>query len=334
MWLYVGVPLTVVPLAVFRGWVPGAVPARSWWGVAFRPIFSRGVWAALVLLAAAVGVVLFMMERARAADPSIALIPADALPPERWADQYAEFARLLFTFPGVTELAVLLGAVAVLGAGWGLWKRRAVLAVTAGRVLPAVLAAAGEYAFLGTRKWVAWNSCHPRYLVAVGTAVTLAAVLVGLVPLLDALPRRWFRATAVAAGVLLLAVAIGRFGWPAPDVPRRILDERFGELTADLLAAEVDGVGGDYWQVWPAVLNLNTALCERGERRVVWGVTKRSGPWQHRWRGTGRTYRVGVWKESGREGEDWPGEAQTRGLEVVRELTPVGRVRVWEVRAE
>ncbi len=332
-WLYIGLPLFLLPFVVLRGWVPGPVPTRRWWGVVFRPFLKAGVWLTLVGAAAGIGGVYLLMQHTYQTEPSVQPTPHRDLPLSEWPGVYCGFYSLLFDQSGATEFATLIGVATAAGVGWGLWKDCRTLGRTAARCLPAVLAAAGEFAFLGTRFWVKNNSSHPRYLVAVLCVACLWPLLAGLVPVFGSLTRRWLRVVAVAGGLALLAAVVFRYGWPAADVPRRVMDERCAPLTADLLAADVDGVGGDYWQVWPVVYQLNLARYERGGGRIAWGVSRRSGPWEHHWRNTGQTYRVGVWAERGREGEDWPSQAEERGLEVLRELPAVGRVRVFEVRS-
>src|SRR5207302_6490489 len=50
-----------------------------------------------------------------------------------------------------------------------------------------------------------------------------------------------------------------------------------------VLAAGCTYIAGDYWTVWPAVFHANLTLHERGESRVVWGVTFRGQPASTLW---------------------------------------------------
>jgi len=55
-------------------------------------------------------------------------------------------------------------------------------------------------------------------------------------------------------------------------------------MSADeILDARCTHIAGGYWQVWTAMFDANLALRDQGERRVVWGITTRSGPTQRYW---------------------------------------------------
>src|SRR5207248_2774890 len=86
----------------------------------------------------------------------------------------------------------------------------------------------------------------------------------------------------LAAPMLLLAAASG-YGLPSLRGVRDDLDRRLGTRTPDILAARCTHVAGNYWNVWPSVFHANLVLHERGERRVVWGVTLRSQPTHSLW---------------------------------------------------
>src|SRR5205814_675627 len=108
---------------------------------------------------------------------------------------------------------------AVGGLVWGWRNDRAGVKAMALRVLPVFFTAVGEFAFLGTRFWVVNNSYHPRYLVALGTGVTLSVLLVGLGPVI----RRWWpgRWAGEPAFALLFVACWVKFGLPGADVPRQ-----------------------------------------------------------------------------------------------------------------
>jgi hypothetical protein len=63
------------------------------------------------------------------------------------------------------------------------------------------------------------------------------------------------------------------------------VDGATGRWTGDILAADCTHVSGDYWHVWPAVFHANMTLADRGEDRVVWGLTIRSNATRPLWRG-------------------------------------------------
>lgn len=335
-WLYVGVALFLVPFAVYRGWLPGLTPSRVWWRAVFRPLFDHGVVLTVLGSSVAVGAVAGLMEYVRQTDPTVVVLAPAPLPPEQWREGYFGFYDRLSLEPGTTELAALFGVATGLGVLWGLIRNRRTLAAVAVRGVPALIAAGGEVAFLGTRYWVKHNDSHPRYLIAALTGVGLAALLAGLVPAFGRRAGRW--AGWVAVGLLFVA-ATARFGWPGPDVPGRVIAEVTEDHADEFTAAGVDGIGGDYWRVWPAVFHLNAVRHARGERELAWGLTERSGPWAHRWQSEpGRVFRVGVPRSADPTAGDQlacaDDYAEKYGLvRVGGPVAEVGRVRVYEYMA-
>jgi hypothetical protein len=81
----------------------------------------------------------------------------------------------------------------------------------------------------------------------------------------------------------LLAAAIATFGLPSLSEPRAALDRSIGMRTDDLIDSRSTHVVGGYFEVWPAVFHANMTLHERGEDRIVWGVSHRCGPTLARW---------------------------------------------------
>src|SRR5262249_25382614 len=79
------------------------------------------------------------------------------------------------------------------------------------------------------------------------------------------------------AGMLgLWAAAIVGFGLPSLAGVRQDIDRHLGQRTAELLAANCTYIAGNYWDVWPAMFHANLVLYERGETRVLWGLSGRS----------------------------------------------------------
>jgi hypothetical protein len=115
------------------------------------------------------------------------------------------------------------------------------------------------------------------------------------------------------------------------------VDGRFGANTADVLAADADGVAGSYWRVWETVYHANLVRQETGGP-PLWGVGERCGPWRHRWGEPHRVYRVAVFPapdpRNGRSGLDEFAESCERYGLWLLEFEPVerrGRVAVYLV---
>ena len=83
-------------------------------------------------------------------------------------------------------------------------------------------------------------------------------------------------------GLLALIVAVHR---PAhTNELKGTLNQRFGEMTSDILSSGATVVAGNYWTVWPAVFHANMARYRLTGRSDVFGLTSRSRPTMHAWR--------------------------------------------------
>jgi hypothetical protein len=291
-WQYVGVCLFVAPLIVLRAWTRNRADGDPWWRVAVRPVLDRTALVASAGIAIAIAVVWEVMEHVRSAEPLLRSAPPRSLDPHLWAEALHGLARIPFAYHGLPTLANWVIAVAAVGLAIGLAVNRRVAGREVLNVLPAILAAAAEFAFLGTREWVWANDSHPRYLVAVGTAAVVSAWVAGLAPVADRLSAMMFRVTSWVAAVALLAVVIARFGPPDLQQPGRALDEQFGGITREVLAADVDAVSGGYWGVWPVVYHANATRPPGGDRVIV-GIADRGEPMIRRLE-AGTTIRVAV----------------------------------------
>jgi hypothetical protein len=87
----------------------------------------------------------------------------------------------------------------------------------------------------------------------------------------------------------MIAAALS-YGLPSLGGVYRDLDPYYGAATTppqlatrELLESGCTHVAGDYWKVWPAAFRAHLALYDRGEPRVVWGVSERSGPTHRYW---------------------------------------------------
>ena len=286
-WQYVGAVLFLGPLVVFRAWAktgPGAPMRRhGWWRTLARPLFDPRSLSAAPLVWLALGIILLVMMLVRESNLSITGTPSEGLPPEEWPDTWWKLIGATAELPRMDEYAIGLGTLCGIGFVAALLFERRVLGQIVRAVIPLLLTAALEIAILGTREWTVHNLYHPRYLLAATTAVTTSVALVGLVPLLSRIPRRRETSAILFAGLLLLAGATGRYGWPSPAGVRAIVHEKCGAMTPVLLDSKCEAVGGDFWVVWIAMFHADMVLYERGDPRVIFGLGYRSQPMQHRW---------------------------------------------------
>jgi hypothetical protein len=248
-WVNLGVAAVLLPLALLRG---------------------RLVIRSMLIAAggAAGGTALVSLAAART---TTELIPASGWPNAWW--QLLGKVLTPFLFPAL----VVLIAIAAAAGGIFLWARERHDA--ARPALIAVLAATAYWLFIGTSRWVQMNQYFPRYVYPSLLLVTVAAAIVA-----SALARE--RSKPVAALlVAVLASAIGAgYGRPSLNGVRSTLDERFGQLTPDLVTSGARVIGGNYWTVWPAVFHANLAAYRQaGQRRPIYGLTFRSAETNGLW---------------------------------------------------
>jgi hypothetical protein len=199
-------------------------------------------------------------------------------PPARWPSGWWHLARRSWIalrpplWPAALALEAAVGVAVMLRPGRGRSP------VAAAKVPAALLGAALVLAMLaGTSLWVERNAYEPRYLFpsAILSQVAVAAMAI---PRREATVSRARAVPALGAGLVLLAASGVSYGLPSIAGIRRDLDRRCGALTADLLDARCTHLAGDYWTVWVAVFHANLVLHDRGEARMLWGVSYRAGP--------------------------------------------------------
>jgi hypothetical protein len=141
--------------------------------------------------------------------------------------------------------------------------------------LAAVLAAVGllNWLFMGTLVWVRANAYFPRYAYPAMLFAT-AGLAILEAPLLEMAAGSKRELIILAA--LLVATVGYRYGTPSIERTRQGLDQRFGQLTEEILTTHAAVIAGNYWTVWPAVFHANLVLYERGEKEHVYGLTERS----------------------------------------------------------
>jgi hypothetical protein len=268
-WVSLSLVLWIVPLLLLRRaltpWLPG-----------LKPRVGEAAFIAL-------GFSLSLLASHLSVWQSTALGPA---PPASWPHAWATLAR-----GGVRFLSLpLVAAVgAMLAASWLAWRSpRGRLAAGAGLCL--VATAAAELAALGTSSWVHLNGLSIRFFFSGLLAAGMALPAMAGILLLEG-RERWHRGVNAAALLALLPVVWLRFGPPSPAAARQAFEGHHKNAAEAIVATGCTHVIGNYWRVWPAVLQADELLWQRGEDRRVWGITARSRPtldlWQPRsWDGT------------------------------------------------
>jgi hypothetical protein len=268
-WVNSATALFLGPLVVLR-WLLTQVPGEGEKHRARRE---------LVVLVAGwlVGTLLPRILLSYPADP----VRAGLLPVSCWPASWAKLAV-------GTWMAVVAPRAA--------WYQALVVVATLGLLVPALrrqavgpLRAAGALAgagvvhalLIGTLRWVEMNEFHCRYWLPSVFLVhaSLAVLATGLVAAL--LQGRSRRLAALACTAALALGISWTFGRPSLDRVRADLDHLphnvpLAQRTADLLATRATHVAGPYAQVWVSVFHANLVLHERGEDRVIWGVTGRA----------------------------------------------------------
>lgn len=286
-WVYTAVFLYLLPLALTR-YLLQVGSMR----VLLRDLRSRIV---VIGVALALALVRIVVSFAREADPLLPTTPSTGLPPLDWPQSWAQFWVKLAELPGFTEWALALGLFSLLGLIISWRSSRSDLVRLGLAALPMIVAGLAEVTVLSTRAWPAMNDHHPRYLIAVTTGLSVALLVGnGWIAILEQLSTQRPGLVWLTGIVVLLGSATYRYGFPSVSEVRDELSSRHGELTETVLAMPCDGIGGHPVNVWPHVFHANWTAYERGLDRRVMGVTcrehSRSSPWQHRWKGSDRSW--------------------------------------------
>ena len=198
-------------------------------------------------------------------------------PPQEWPTAWFRLAESIWhTLTSrewlVFHLTTPLAAVALL-IGLPRFREEARPALHAGLVL--TLAALLYACVIASTEHAKQNDYAYRYLIPSILLLQSASAAVAVSPLGAVLQRqargtRWL----TPAGMLgLWAAAIVGFGLPSLTGVRQDIDRQLGQRTAELLAANCTHIAGNYWDVWPAMFHANLVLHERGETRVLWGLS-------------------------------------------------------------
>jgi hypothetical protein len=334
-WVYVAVAVWLMPLAFWTTVIRPGVPFVGLRDAACRLVRYFPGWTSLMLLGGAFGVGLWFSQLAHDANPGlIRPTPRDSLPRDEWPASWRGYIESLDQF---TETRTWVAAACALAAaglltstGIAVTRRRwpAYPLVAAVSVLG--LSGLTEFLFIGTREWPAENDRHPRYIIGFLVSAQLILGLAAVFPFANCAAGRGRWVIFGAAAAILLGGATVRYGFPSPWRPRTDLDANFGQLTPDIVAADLDAIGGDYWTVWPAVFHANMAGPPRN--RPLIGITGRCGVFRPQWE---RIYpagmRVGV-KDTQNELTSFSSEAKRCGLTAPVRIGTQGGLAVYSTR--
>lgn len=138
----------------------------------------------------------------------------------------------------------------------GAWPRRAGDLVVAGTI-------AVSFVATGLSNWVVMNNAHPRYLVPdYLLAAGLGGVALERLLRLPAARRLEREGAGFGAAALLLVFAAVHLGPRAPGEDGIIGADWRGmsdTVAAAIRTRHLDGIAGDYWDVWPAVFRMGDA---------------------------------------------------------------------------
>lgn len=268
-WVNAGLIVALGPLIVLRGFLHKNEGAR---------FANREMWRELLVLGfgAAAGYLLMeangsSKEYSRQVDTAEWPFGWGRLAFELWDKNTPAFwlTSLGFAIAGVVALAPRRTRTATAEA----WRTSFAL----------IGAAAVCFLLMGTLHFVRHNLFHYRYAFPSLLFVQIAALLPA-VAALETMCGHWLsRISLMLTLPILLSAAIATFGIPSLAEPRAALDRSIGTRTSDIIESQSTHVVGDYFEIWPTVLHANLVLHERGDRRIVWGVTHRCGPTLSHW---------------------------------------------------
>jgi hypothetical protein len=263
-WVNFGVFLVLLPLILSRQLMERDKKTLLW---------SSG----FVMLGAVGGFVLMQTAQFRTADPSLT-------PLATWINGWLALARQ--TSIAVIPRPVLLlwmlvpAAVGLLTSLFIHNQRKAILLVPVALIVTAVL----YWLMAGTLLWVQENAYVPRYVYPSLFLVSIALAILTVAPFEGALNRSGV--FALAPVVLMFVLAARIYGRPSPGAVRYDIHQQFGSMTADIVASGAPLIVGDYWKVWPAVLDTNMELYQSHAGRRVYGLSYRCAEtsvyWQNR----------------------------------------------------
>jgi hypothetical protein len=290
-WVYAGVSVWLLPLVVSLAVLRPGVPITSTRDAVVRVVRFFPGWVSLVLISAAFGLGIWFMHLARHVNPELTQnTPQDSLPKEEWIASWLGFFDSLNQLPKIILWPEIAGGLAIIGLLTGLisacfrrsWPPFPLLAAT----IVIGIAGASEFLFIGTRMWPAENLRQPRYIIGFLESSQVILGLAAVFPVAGWVAGRGRWIAFATSGLALFVAATIAYGFPSAHNPRADLDAEIGRLTPDILTADVDAIGGDYWTVWPAVLHANMNSPPRAHPFI--GITMRSSVFRTYWE---QTYR-------------------------------------------
>jgi hypothetical protein len=202
--------------------------------------------------------------------------PLDSLPASEWPDAWLGLIETQWQALRPGRLPAAVAILLALGVATLIWRPiRRNRSASRRYAWTLLLSATAIWLFTGTRLWVRQNGYTYRYLIPATMMIEEAALFIAIGPLWSTAASRVRRALNALPSVALIAGALAAYGLPSIAGVRRDLDRLFGDLTPDLIEARCTHLAGGYERVWPAVFHAAIVLHERGENRVVWGLTGR-----------------------------------------------------------
>jgi hypothetical protein len=136
---------------------------------------------------------------------------------------------------------------------------------------------------IGSLEWVRANQFWFRYLIPSVIFLQVALMVIVVMPPCAVLGEKVSKGFYALSVPFLLLILSYTYGFPSLAAARSDIDRVAGVRTPDVLAAQATHIVGRYWEVWTTVFHANLVLYERGEGRVIWGVTVRSRPTESLW---------------------------------------------------
>ena len=272
------IPFVAIVLMLLAVWVNSAtfmllLPLVVLYHLVLR--VRQGLLSSLALIVACAGAGIVMMSRSRFANTNSTL-----LPPSLWANGWHQLIdRAHENLAPRPDLLLWIIVPAVLGATGLAFSRSSKRPI----LIALALVGTGVAYFLSmaTMTWVRLNVYSPRYIFPALLVVTTAMAILVVAPFEARLVSTKWIPVATTAAMLFSALTV--YGRPSVRVVRAEIDNKFGSMTDDILASRAELIAGDYWKVWPAVFHANLVLYERGEHRVIYGVSERGSGTSRLW---------------------------------------------------
>ena len=186
------------------------------------------------------------------------------------ADSIAHHYLLLWMIvPACIALALLLRHEA----------RRYTVAVATSWVITAI----GYWLIVGTLAWTKLNLYSMRYLYPAMFLLAMAMAVLTVSPFQN-ISVRSGTVIAIVAALSVFAVSTYQYGVPSRGLVRRIIHNKFGAYTNDVLSTSAMLISGNYWTMWTSVFDANATLYHDQEyHRFIYGVGYRDSTTLPHW---------------------------------------------------